>query len=152
MGKGGQNKKPTALRVIEGNPGHRKLNKREPKPAPIRPTRPGWLLPEAKREWTRLAPELERLGLLTHLDRATFAAYCQAWAWVRRYEEIVAKEGMVIPGHRGVPRKHPLLSALNAATAAVRALGCEFGLTPVSRSRISLPTATDGDDWGNLLD
>jgi len=151
MAKGGSNKKSPALRIIEGNRGHRPLNRNEPKPAPIRPTCPAWLLPEAKREWKRLAPELERLGLLTVLDRGPFACYCQSVAWVRRCEAIIAKEGMVTEGHRGIMRKHPLLSTLNQATASMLAFGRDFGLSPVSRSRISMPSnPSDVDDWPEL--
>lgn len=150
MAKGGHNKKSPGLRVLEGNPGHRPIDKNTPNPTPIRPTCPGWLLPEARREWRRLAPELERLALLTGLDRGPFAAYCQAVAWVRRCEAIIAEEGMVIPGHRGVLRKHPLLSTLNQATASMLAFGREFGLSPQSRTRIQVSTSPDADEWGDM--
>jgi len=65
--------KPTAIKILEGNPGKRPLNLNEPKPLQIAPECPDWLLDEAKKEWKRLAPELERLGLLTILDMAAFA-------------------------------------------------------------------------------
>jgi P27 family predicted phage terminase small subunit len=145
-------KKPTSLRILEGNPGHRPIDKNTPKPAPIRPTCPSWLLPEAKREWRRLAPELERLGLLTTLDRATFACYCESWAWVRRCEAIIAQEGQVVAGHRGIMKKHPLLSALNAATDSMLTVAREFGLTPQARTRIQVSATPEDDGWGDLLD
>jgi Phage terminase, small subunit len=37
-------------------------------------------LPEAKKEWKRLAGEVGRLGLLTRIDRGQLAPYCQAHA------------------------------------------------------------------------
>jgi len=100
-----------------------------------------------------LAPELQRLGILTVLDRGLFAGYCQAYARWREYSEIVAREGATIPGHRGVERKHPLLPALAAAMQTVRALAAEFGLTPASRARLNVPAAPEAEsEWENLLD
>lgn len=51
----GRKPKPTAVKKLEGNPGKRKLNTKEPVPAKGMPTCPNWLLPEAKSEWKRLA-------------------------------------------------------------------------------------------------
>ena len=41
----GRKLKPTAVKELEGNPGKRKLNKKEPKPDKGMPTCPEWLLP-----------------------------------------------------------------------------------------------------------
>ena len=51
----GRKPKPTAVKKLEGNPGKRKLNTKEPVPAKGMPDCPEWLLPEAKKEWERLA-------------------------------------------------------------------------------------------------
>jgi P27 family predicted phage terminase small subunit len=126
------------------------LNKAEPKPPPKAPTRPGWLLPEAKREWRRLAPELERLGLLTVADRAAFAGYCQAWARWRECEERIAAEGAVVPGHRAIMRKHPLTPVAARYLDAMRGFAQEFGLTPQARSRLSLPGHDEPEDEADL--
>jgi hypothetical protein len=45
--------KPTALKVLSGNPGKRALNKNEPKPGGV-PTCPSSLDATAKREWPSL--------------------------------------------------------------------------------------------------
>ena len=49
--RAGRKPKPTAIKELEGNPGKRKLNKKEPKPEKGMPVCPEWLLPEAKAEW-----------------------------------------------------------------------------------------------------
>lgn len=152
MPRGGQNKKPTRLHFVEGTGRASRMNKNEPKPTPKAPTRPGWLLPDARREWARLAPELDRLGLLTVADRAAFAAYCQAWARWRQCEERIAADGAVLPGHRGVLRKHPLTSVGARYLEMMRAFGAEFGLSPQARSRLSLPPSSEDDDPEGLLD
>ena len=41
----GRKPKPTAIKELEGNPGKRKLNKKEPKPEKGMPVCPEWLLP-----------------------------------------------------------------------------------------------------------
>ena len=46
----GRKPKPTALKKLEGNPGKRKLNTKEPIPAKGMLNCPEWLLPEAKSE------------------------------------------------------------------------------------------------------
>ena len=70
MAKRGRKPKPTALKKLEGNPGKRPLTELEPLP-PISVLRcPNWLLPEARKEWRRLAPALINMGVLTLADAA----------------------------------------------------------------------------------
>jgi phage terminase small subunit len=79
----GRKPKPTHLKLVQGNPGRRPLNKQEAKPRRTVPTCPGHLNAVARREWRRVVPLLAECGLLTEVDRAPRAAYCQAWGrWV----------------------------------------------------------------------
>ena len=80
MAQRGRKPKPTALKMLEGNPGGRPLNTKEPKPEKKAPRCPSWLEDEAKKEWKRMAKVLENMGLLTEMDMAAFAGYCQAYA------------------------------------------------------------------------
>lgn len=50
----GRKPKPTAMKVLEGNPGKRQLNSKEPKPVKKAPRCPNWLEDEAKKEWKRM--------------------------------------------------------------------------------------------------
>jgi len=150
MGVAGRKPKPPELRLVEGNPGHRPIPENTPKPSPKAPKRPSWLLPEAKREWSRVVPHLERLGLLTVVDRAVLAAYCQAWARYREAEEAIDREGVVRVTEKGYPVQNPAVSIARNMMNQVRAFAAEFGLTPSARGRIQLPE-TDDDD-GGLLD
>lgn len=86
----GRPPKPTAVKELEGNPGKRPLNKNEPKPKQIAPKCPSWLEPDAKKEWRRLSKELETMGLLTQVDMAAFAGYCQAYARWKEAEEFIS--------------------------------------------------------------
>ena len=79
----GRKPKPVALKLLEGNPGKRPINGREPRPPASQPTCPAHLSPTAKAEWKRLAGMLNQVGMLTQADRAALAAYCQAYGrWV----------------------------------------------------------------------
>lgn len=49
MAERGRKPTPTAIKVLEGNPGKRPLNANEPKPKKKAPRCPSWLEEEAKR-------------------------------------------------------------------------------------------------------
>ncbi|NLD95616.1 MAG: phage terminase small subunit P27 family, partial [Synergistaceae bacterium] len=80
MATRGRKPKPTALKLLEGDrgKGRRPLNKNEPIPPEGAIKCPSWLLPEAKKEWKRLAPALEAMRVLTVADLKAFEGYCQA--------------------------------------------------------------------------
>lgn len=145
MPRGGHNRKSNSLHVVEGT--YRKDRhgaKVEPKPRPVAPSMPRWLDREGRKQWRSLAPELAKVGLLTVLDGPAFAIYCCLWSDFRRLSEVIDREGMVVEGRRG-PVKHPLLPALHHAMDGVLTFSREFGLTPASRSRLSVAEPIDDD-------
>jgi phage terminase small subunit len=74
----GRRPAPTALKVLRGNPGQRRLNQHEPVPAaPATADPPAGLPDAALLIWQALAPELVRLGVLTVVDRDEFALGCR---------------------------------------------------------------------------
>ncbi|KKM17277.1 hypothetical protein LCGC14_1677380 [marine sediment metagenome] len=147
MGARGPAPKPTTLRVLEGNPSKRPINKDEPKPVPKAPGRPDWLLPEAKHEWSRVVPELERLGLLTVVDRAALATYCQAWARYVEAEEKLSQYGGVLKAKQSDYVQVSPYSTISRQNAQiVRAFCGEFGLTPSSRGRMSVGKLDDDEE------
>ena len=89
----GRKPKPTAVKKLEGNPGKRKLNTKELVPAKGMPACPDWLMPEAKKEWERLAEPMNQMGVLTEVDMAAFAAYCQSYARWKETQEHINSEG-----------------------------------------------------------
>jgi P27 family predicted phage terminase small subunit len=71
--------KPHALRVLEGNAGKRPLDLSAGiNPRIEVPSAPKHLGQEARKEWKRITPILAELGLVSGLDRAALALYCQA--------------------------------------------------------------------------
>ena len=136
---------PTKLKLLRGNPGKRPLNKLEPQPAAGMPARPTHIKGEALREWNRLAPELERLGILTQIDGAALAAYCEAYGrWVAGVKGL-KHNGLINIAGNGHPMPNPYLGIINHALSQMRAFMVEFGLTPSSRTRLKVEPQKEDD-------
>lgn len=149
MGARGPAPKPTKLKILEGNPGHEKLNTQEPRPSPIAPDCPSWLDAEAKREWKRVSPELERLGLLTGIDMAAMAGYCASYSLYVKCKRVLHTKGLTFKTATGYLMPRPEVAIGNRALIELRAFCVQFGLTPSARARMQLyggPGEDDGDD------
>ena len=154
MARTGRPPKPTALKELEGNPGKRPLNKDEPKPKQQAPKCPSWLLPDAKAEWKRLSKELEALGLLTEVDMAAFAGYCQAYARWKEAEEFISKHGSILKTSTGYIQQIPQVSIAQQNLKQMRNFCSELGLSPSARSRLSISnrgSTIEGDAMEALL-
>ena len=104
---------PSNVVRLRGNPGKRRLNDAEPRPAAKVPPCPACLGDEARKEWQRLAKELAELGLLTGLDRGLLAAYCQAHAlWVEAVSSI-ERYGTMVKSPNGYPMQSPYVAVAN---------------------------------------
>lgn len=136
MANTGRPPKPTALKKLQGNPGKRKSNNSEPMPDATMPDCPVWLNVEAKIEWVRCVKVLHACGLLTSIDRAVLAAYCQAWAKWREAELAVEEEGQVLTSLTGGKYLNPNLVASSMASKEMAALAVQLGMTPSARTRI----------------
>ena len=141
----GRKPKPPALRLIEGNRGHRPIPK-TPTPPTKMPTPPPGLCAIARAEWKRVAQILHGMGLLTVLDRAALEGYCVAYANRRRAQQLINSRGLMVG-----KVKNPAAQLFRDADAAVRAWCAEFGMTPSARGRMALPGREDEDDFERLL-
>ena len=142
----GRKPKPTALKQLEGNPGKRPLNEQEPIPPKGSVRCPNWLEPEAKKEWKRLAPSLEAMGVLTTADLTAFAGYCQAYARWKEAEEFITQHGSIFQTPSGYVQQVPQVSIAQQNLKIMQSFCSDFGLTPATRSRI---IAAGGDDNGS---
>jgi P27 family predicted phage terminase small subunit len=149
----GRKPKPTALKLLAGNPGHRPLNADEPKPSGT-PTCPEHLNETANSEWNRISGELSALGLLTLVDRAALAAYCMVYArWVDA-ELNIQKYGTVIKTKAGNAIQNPYVGVANRALDLMYKFQSEFGMTPSSRSRLSVTPSSQAPagSWDEFID
>ncbi|MBE6068072.1 MAG: phage terminase small subunit P27 family [Clostridium lundense] len=136
MAQRGRKPKPTAVKELEGNPGKRALNEFEPKPQKKAPKCPSWLDTEAKKEWRRVAKQLEELGVLTEVDMAAFAGYCEAYARWKEAEEFISMHGTIVKTPSGYWQQVPQVSIAQTYLKIMIKFCEQFGLTPSSRSRI----------------
>ena len=146
----GRKPKPTHLKLLDGNPGKRGINASEPQPSRRAPTCPAHLCPPAKAEWKRLATQLTILRILTELDRAALAAYCQSYGrWVEA-ERKLHETPMLLKLPSGYVQQNPWLTIANKQLELMHRYLSEFGL---SRSRVSLAGhgAKPGGKFAGLL-
>lgn len=144
---------PTSLKVLRGNPGKRPLNHREPKPGSKAklPKAPSFLNDRAKKEWRNMGKRLFDMGLLTELDETALAMYCWSLSrWIQANGEIEEYGAVLVQGSK--LKQSPWVAIANEAWRQTIRMMAEFGMTPSSRSRVSieLPTGhldSDGIDW-----
>jgi len=144
--KPGPPPKPPELRLLHGDRSHR-----PPPRAPIvKPTagamRPDFLKGAALEEWDRLYPELERLGLVTVVDRADLVSYCLAWQALVQAEEVLEREGYLAAGGQGTTVQNPAFIVQTKAMEKIRQLSAEFGFSPAARARVHAPGSGDEKD------
>lgn len=146
----GRPPKPTRLKIINGNPGKRRLPENEPQPVEGLPTRPEWLSPEAKREWTRLVKALPE-ELLTQADRMVLAAYCQNWADYVDAVKDLAQNGWSYRSESGYEASRPAVTKMHKALEKLMSLGAKLGLSPSDRVRLAVPEKPPKDEFAEFL-
>ena len=149
------------MRLLRGNPGKRRINPHEPRPAAVDAafdTPPGELTGDqvAIDEWRRVAPMLRACRLVTEAERPVLLALCQSWS---RYLEATARVrelGIIIQRPKGLPFVNPYLGVADKALSQCHRLWVELGLTPSGRAKITaLPEHArqdiDTSKWDGLL-
>ena len=131
---------PTNIHILRGNPGRKPKSELvdDVEPEIRLPKPPLHLTVEAKREWKRLGEELESLGLVSNIDYAAFAVYCQAYGrWVYAEKQInkLGDDGLISRGSYGLAQWFRMSMQL---MDQLRKMLIEFGMTPSSRTRVRL--------------
>lgn len=148
--------RPAHLKLISGRSEGKDSGGREVKQPPgfvrLPPEAPDWLPEEARAEWQRVVPELQRLQLLKPIDRAALTAYCLTWDRLvtaqRELAENTDDQGRpstLGTNSQGVVR-HPAVAVIEAASKELRAWCGEFGFTPSAEGRLSTPDGDGGED------
>ena len=122
---------------------------RKPQPKPsktgpgICPDRPDWIeSDEAVEFWDQFAGSLNALGLLESLDAPAFGMLASAFAAWRQIKAEAAKSPHTnIVGENGAVQVDPIHQLAAQQTKAVLTLLSEFGMTPVSRTKLTGSTS-----------
>lgn len=136
---------PTHLRVVRGTRPDR-VNLQEPKPKKAKPKCPSYLCEDGKRIWRRTTKQLDLMGLLYEADQDIIAAYANAVLNYERATKIVDDLGVLVEGRRDGLVSNPAVRVQRDSAQLIRQLASELGLTPSSRSRLTVQE-DDGDDF-----
>ena len=138
--KRGQKPIPTHLKVLNGNPGRRKLPKNEPAPTTGLPQPPEGLKEDRKQAWVELAEKLARCGMGTQLDSTAFEMLVNSYCDLRDASKKVAETGPVWleRGEGTIPKfvYSPYWVIQNKEWKKLYQMLAEFGMTPSSRTRV----------------
>lgn len=138
----GRKPKPTHLHLVNGNPGKRPRNRREPTPARGVPNPPEHISARAKTAWGAMAVKLDEMGVLTYADAFALEQLAENYAEILAWRKIIDDTGrmVTITMTTGKEREvvNPACIALSDSEKRFRAMMCEFGLTPSSRSRVNV--------------
>ncbi len=100
------------------------------------PDCPEHLSDVAQAEWHRIAEALYDMGVLTLVDRAALAAYCQCYGrWVEA-ERMLETTPKLLKTKSGYVQQSPWLSVSNKQLELMGRYMAELGITPASRSRV----------------
>ena len=151
----GRNRKPTELRLIEGNRSKRPIP-RTPKHAPLTEHPPDELTPAGKRLWRRLLVEFGKTRLLQRTDREALLVYCDLWAVYEDAMSKVRKFGPLMASRshndeRAAVTKSPAWRVAIDAKREMDTLWARFGLTPVDRARLEVPNEVAANPLIDIL-
>lgn len=136
----GRPPKPTNVHLLNGNPSKLKkkdLDARVDIPVEI-PEPPSHLSPSALAEWHRISPELEKMQVVSMVDRAALAAYCSSysiWEIADNKIQSLGEAGMVV-GDNELAKVSPWMRVRSSAIIEMHKFLIEFGFSPSSRSRV----------------
>jgi P27 family predicted phage terminase small subunit len=153
MRKRGPKPKPTAEKILLGNPGRRKLREDEPVPPPAALTPPSILRKNAIPFWDYHAPILASIRLLTAADVYPLARYCNLLARYAELDKYLMTRGptatMQAKRKRGRKLKDgsrepdeitavelPIAREYRQIHQTLLAIECHFGLNPSSRTTL----------------
>lgn len=132
--------KPTALKILAGNPGRRPLPQREPQYHPAIPQKPKWMGLYASEEWDRLTADMDGQRVLTKNDLGILVAICLAYEQMRECLGIIKQLGRTYTVEDMGGNRHfklrPEVVRFETALSQYKTFLVEVGFTPSSRSKV----------------
>lgn len=154
------------MKIMEDTYRADRANPNEPEPElvkiPLPP--PDYFEPEAKKEWERSISKLMDMSVLAVADYALFEAYCVEYGRYVRLEKEIQAEGETIEilnyfkgrdGEQGSIKSvsqamNPKCRLRKEAHDSMVRLAQQFGLTPVSRSRVNAQKEKKSDPLDDI--
>lgn len=151
MPKGGHNRKPRQLKVIQGTFRPDRNPKNEPQVPALTdvPKPPPGLNRWARRMWKELTPHIVDNGVLTVVDLPAWEACCQQYGLYRELLDAIThvrtddgkrvrrSVAAYLAGRNS--QTIPEYTAMRQAFSQFKTYLEQFGLTPASRNRVDIP-------------
>ena len=136
----GRKTTPSKLKLLHGNPGHRKLNELEPNYEAGIPDKPEWFGLYASEEWDRITSNLNGQKVFTKNDLGILVSICVVYEQFRENLSIINELGRSYVVEDMGGNKHyktrPECMRFENAQREYRTLLAEIGFTPASRSKV----------------
>lgn len=134
----GRKPKPTALKILQGNPGKRALNKNEMKVrGDLKSNPPSYMSAECAKVWRETVAAMPK-GILKKLDTSVLESFVSSYTEFRRLHVLLQDGTQDLLGtERGAMKANPLFTAKHKAQMTMLRTAVEMGMTPSSRSRIN---------------
>jgi P27 family predicted phage terminase small subunit len=142
----GPPRKPTVLKILQGNPGEKRINDREPQPvlvvAPPAPPAHIAVNADAKALYEKLTTLLMRNRLLGEEDLVLVESYCTTYARKRQAERFIQERGLFFPiftedGKRiRYLQQYPHVNIAERSEVLLMQMGDRLGLSPAARARL----------------
>jgi P27 family predicted phage terminase small subunit len=144
----GRKPQPTALKLARNNPGRRPLNENEPVHGAMDTGCPDTLTdPVARAEWERVAGQLSETNQVTTVDRTTLIGYCLKYGQWVALEQEASRHPFIVRSPSGYPMPNPALGMANKVFGLMLKAAAELGITPSSRSRVSVQPVERADEF-----
>ncbi|MGJ0625550.1 phage terminase small subunit P27 family [Xenorhabdus bovienii] len=151
----GPPKTPTHLRLVKGNPSKRPINKNEPQPEKRVPPTPKHFTKQGKYWFKRLSEQLLGIGVLTELDGKALEMLVDAYVDYRKVKEALDNSEVTkaITTTTGDARIKPsdFLAECREGRKEIRGWLQEFGMTPASRTKVSISESDKSDPFEDFL-
>ncbi len=136
----GRKKIPSKIIEIKGGSSytHRAMPTDEPNPRAGIPPCPKHLGADARKEWRKAAKILDSIGLLTELDKAVLAGYCESYAQWAEATRKIESMGMVYKKSDGTPALNPYLKVSHEAFDRMMKNAVLLGMSPSSRAGLKV--------------
>lgn len=152
MAKTGRKNKPSALKLVQGNPGNRPINEDEPEPLLVYEPEPPETFNEMERaKWIDTARKLAECRVLTELDLDALEIYVRNWVSMHEAIADINERGKLLQMPRGGVMWNPQWSQYKHSESVCRSIMAEFGMTPSTRtSVVAVGSAAGKNEWSEF--
>jgi P27 family predicted phage terminase small subunit len=152
MAKTGRKAKPTALKLVTGNPGKRPINEKEPEPLRIfEPPAPADFSELETAKWNDLSKKLAACRVLTELDLDALEIYCREWVAMHDALTDLDSRGKLLQTRTGGVMWNPNWSQYKHSQSVCRSIMAEFGMTPSTRTSVVAVGDSKGkNEWSEF--